>query len=241
LTGSAQVFDAACRQAGVIICEDMLEMFDLAEALGNQPLPKGNRVAIASGGGGFCVVTSEACAKAGLEVPVLHKKTQQELRKYVREFSPPLLNPVDLIARKTHLDYAAAIDVLAQQDYIDGLIIMPPYGGFHRTTPVDVMKSLVECCAIISDIPKKYGKPVLAFAMREYKTSGVFEILKRGNIPFFESPETCASAMKALVTYSRYRQSRRASKPAFETAHVINLDEDPANQDWLHRGAAEPD
>jgi acetyl-CoA synthetase (ADP-forming) len=207
LTGSAQVFDAACRQAGVIICEHMLEMFDFAEALGNQPLPKGNRVAIASGGGGFCVVTSEACAKAGLEVPMLRPETQEELRKHVREFSPPLLNPVDLIARKSHVDYAAAIDVLARQDYIDGLIVMPPYGGFHRTTPVDVMKSLVDGCAIIADIPRKYGKPVLAFAMREFKTQATFEILKRGDIPFFESPETCARAMKVLASYSRYRQS----------------------------------
>jgi len=208
LTGSAQVFDAACRQAGVIICENMLEMFDFAEALGTQPLPKGNRIAIASGGGGFCVVTSEACAKAGLEVPVLHADAQEELKKYVREFSPPLLNPVDLIARKSHVDYGAAIEVLAKQDYIDGLIVMPPYGGFHRTTPVDVMKSLVDGCALIADIPQKYGKPVLAFAMREYKTQATFEILKRGNIPFFESPETCARAMQALVSYSRYRQSR---------------------------------
>lgn len=211
LTGRAQVFDAACRQAGVIICENMLEMFDYAEALGNQPLPKGNRIAIASGGGGFCVVTSEACAKEGLEVPVLHAETQEELRKHVREFSPPLLNPVDLIARKSHFDYAAAIEVLAKQDYIDGLIIMPPYGGFHRTTPVDTMKSLVDCCAMIADIPKKYGKPVLAFAMREYKATATFEILKGGSIPFFESPETCASAMKTLVSYSRYRQSRGLS------------------------------
>ncbi|RJP18591.1 MAG: acetyl-CoA synthetase [Candidatus Abyssobacteria bacterium SURF_5] len=208
LTGSADIFDAACRQAGVIICENMLEMFDYAEALGNQPLPRGNRVAIASGGGGFCVVTSEACAKMGLEVPVLHSETQQELRKHVREFSPPLLNPVDLIARKSHLDYAAAIEVLAKQDYIDGLIIMPPYGGIHRTTPVDVMKSLVDGCAMIAEIPAKHKKPVLAFAMREYKSTATFEILKRGNIPFFESPETCARAMNALVLYGKHRRAR---------------------------------
>jgi acyl-CoA synthetase (NDP forming) len=49
---------------------------------------------------------------------------------------------------------------------------------------------------------------VLAFAMREFKTQAAFEILKRGDIPFFESPETCARAMSALVSYSRYRQSR---------------------------------
>lgn len=207
LTGSTDIFDAACQQAGVIICEHMLEMFDFAEALGHQPIPRGNRVAIASGGGGFCVITAEACAKAGLQVPVLSAEAQRSLREHVREFSPPLVNPVDLIARKSHLDYGVAIDILAQQDYIDGLIIMPPYGGFHRTEPVDTMKMLVDGCAMIGDIPRKYGKPVLAFAMREYKNTGTFEILKRGDIPFFESPETCARAMKALCSYGQYRRS----------------------------------
>lgn len=212
LTGSTGLFEAACRQAGLILCDHMLEMFDFAEALGNQPLPTGNRVGIASGGGGFCVVTAEACAKAGLQVPVLSKSAQAEIREYLFEFSPNPTNPVDLIARKGHLAYANAIEVIARQDYIDGLIIMPPYGKFSRDLSAEVMRDLVECCAIISDIPGKYNKPVLAFAMRDYNETAMYEILKRGNIPFFESPETCARAMKALSAYAQYRlETRKAA------------------------------
>jgi acyl-CoA synthetase (NDP forming) len=206
LTGSSQLFDAACKQAGVLVCDHMLEMFDFAEALGHQPLPAGNRVAIASGGGGFCVVTAEACEKVGLEIPVLDQEAQRAILEHVREFSPKPVNPVDLIARKSHLDYAAAIDVLARQSYIDGIIIMPPYGGFHRTSSPESMKQLVEGCSMIAEIPRKYKKPVVAFAMREYKETAMYEILKRGEIPFFESPETCARAMKALCSYADYRR-----------------------------------
>ena len=206
LTGSTQLFDAACRQAGIQICDHMLEMFDFAEALAHQPLPRGNRIGIASGGGGFCVVSAEACAKMGLEVPVLKKEAQREVLEHVREFSPSPLNPLDLIARKTHIDYAAAIEILAKQDYIDGLIIMPPYGRFHRSSSLETMKGLVESCSMIADIPQKYGKPVLAFAMREYKGTGTYEILKRGEIPFFEAPETCARVMKVLCSYGQYRR-----------------------------------
>lgn len=206
LTGSSTLFAAACRQAGVILCDHMLEMFDFAEALGHQPLPPGNRIGVASGGGGFCVVSAESCAKAGLEVPVLHEKAQAEIREHVFDFSPKPSNPVDLIARKGHVAYARAIEVLARQDYIDGLIIMPPYGRFSRELSPGVMKDLVESCAIISDIPAKYSKPVLAFAMRDYSETAMYEILKRGKIPFFESPETCARAMEALSTYARYRR-----------------------------------
>jgi acyl-CoA synthetase (NDP forming) len=207
LTGSTDLFAAACRQAGVIICDNMLEMFDFAEALGHQPLPAGNRVGVASGGGGFCVVSAESCAKAGLEVPVLDEKAQAEILEQMSPFSPKPLNPVDLIARKGHMAYAKAIEVIARQAYIDGLIIMPPYGRFSRELSPQVMKELVECCALISDIPQKYGKPVLAFAMRNYSETAMYEILKRGNIPFFESPETCARAMKTLSDYARRRRN----------------------------------
>jgi acyl-CoA synthetase (NDP forming) len=209
LTGSTQLFDAACRQAGVQICDDMLEMFDFADTLAHQPLPPGNRVGIASGGGGFCVVTAEACAKVGLEVPVLDEKAQSEVLEHVREFSPSPLNPLDLIARKSHLDYGAAIEILAKQDYIDGLIIMPPYGGFRHSSSLEAMKGLVECCVTIADIPRKYGKPVLAFARREIRHTATGEILSRGKIPFYESPESCARAMKALCLYGEYRRSHQ--------------------------------
>jgi len=209
LTGSTQIFDAACRQAGVLVCQDMLEMFDFADTLAHQPLPPGNRIGIASGGGGFCVITAEACAKAGLQVPVLDEAAQREVLQHVREFSPSPLNPLDLIARKSHVDYGAAIEILAKQDYIDGLIIMPPYGGFRRGSSLESMKGLVECCATIAEIPSKYQKPVLAFASREYRRTATYQILERGKIPFYESPESCARAMKVLCTYAGHHRSRR--------------------------------
>ena len=72
------------------------------------------------------------------------------------------------------------------------------------------MKGLVECCATIADIPRKYQKPVLAFATQDYRKTATYEILKRGEIPFFESPETCARAMKVFCAYGEYRRSREA-------------------------------
>lgn len=205
LTGSSDLFNAACRQAGIMICDNMLEMFDFAEALANQPLPPGNRIGIASGGGGFCVISAEACSKEGLEVPILDDQAREKIRKHVDDYSPEPTNPVDLIAVKSNVDYARIIEILAQQDYIDGLIIAPPYGTINRKLPLEMLNALVECCAIIGDIPRKYKKPVLAFAMREYSATAMYEILKRGNIPFFEAPETCARAMKALCFQGEMR------------------------------------
>jgi acyl-CoA synthetase (NDP forming) len=69
------------------------------------------------------------------------------------------------------------------------------------------MKGLVECCATIADIPRKYGKPVLAFGRPDLRNTATGEILSRGRIPFYESPETCARAMKVLCSYAEYRRA----------------------------------
>jgi acyl-CoA synthetase (NDP forming) len=46
LAASDVAVEALFRQTGVIPAETLAEMFDLAAALGSQPLPKGHRVAI---------------------------------------------------------------------------------------------------------------------------------------------------------------------------------------------------
>ncbi|MBW2085951.1 MAG: hypothetical protein JRI54_07995, partial [Deltaproteobacteria bacterium] len=98
IAGSDEVFEAICRQTGIIRTYDVSHAFDLAEALSKQPLPKGNRVAVVSSGGGHCVVTTDACGALGLEVPELDKETVQTLEKYLLPHAPPPTNPIDLAA-----------------------------------------------------------------------------------------------------------------------------------------------
>ena len=65
IAGNDKIFEALCRQAGLIRCYDPLHTFDMAVTLASQPLPKNNRVAIISGGGGYCVTMAEACVPGG--------------------------------------------------------------------------------------------------------------------------------------------------------------------------------
>jgi len=52
LAADDAVVDAAFRQAGIVRVTNVDEMFDVAMSFANMPLPKGNRVAIVSEGGG---------------------------------------------------------------------------------------------------------------------------------------------------------------------------------------------
>jgi len=74
LTSDIRVFDAVCRQAGIVNVDEPMELLDLGAAFSSLPLPKGNRAAIMTLGGGWGVVTADLCAQFGLEVPELSKK-----------------------------------------------------------------------------------------------------------------------------------------------------------------------
>ncbi len=203
LAGNDDIFDAVCRQTGAIRCFDFMEMFYMANNLCYQPLPQGNGVAILHGGGGFCVTATEACTRLGLSVPEMSAQAQEELREQMLPFSPPPLNPIDCIGRKNEDAYIRMIEIVARQDYIAGLIVMPPRDNFDRyTAPSEMMETLKQAEAIAT-IPKRYKKPIVV-AANEGRISGpIDEIFKRYHLLSFEDPVDCAKALWGMVKYSQ--------------------------------------
>ena len=123
IAGSDHVFGAICRQCGIIRVNDVEEMFDTAVALSSQPLPAGNRVGIVANGGGWGVLTADACIKAGLDVVALPEETLKALDKRL----PPWWNrqnPIDLAAGMSRGAFFKAVEILCQCPVVDGLIAL---------------------------------------------------------------------------------------------------------------------
>ncbi len=96
LGSDARVFDAVCRQAGIVKVEHPMDLLDLSAAFSSLPLPGGNRAAIMTLGGGWGVVTADLCAEFGLVVPDLPPETVSALDALL----PPYWsrsNPVDIV------------------------------------------------------------------------------------------------------------------------------------------------
>ena len=96
IAGSDLVYDAMFRQTGVIRTDEVEELFDVASALLRLPLPRGNRVAILTMGGGFGCVASDACERLGLNVAPLSQQTIERLNDILPERWPHS-NPVDTV------------------------------------------------------------------------------------------------------------------------------------------------
>ena len=127
MASNARIFNAACHQAGVILVKKPMDLLDLSAVFSALPLPKGNRVAIMTLGGGWGVVTSDLCAEYGLHLP--------ELTDYIVEkfdtMLPPFwsrANPVDLVGdRQPDLPFIG-LETLLQWDGCDAVIHLGIHG-----------------------------------------------------------------------------------------------------------------
>jgi acetyltransferase len=198
LAGSDEIFDAACRQAGIIRTRDVIHAFDIAEALSKQPLPRGNGVGIVSGGGGECVCSTDACNGYGLAVPELADEAVDALSAHLLPHAPKPKNPIDLAADPRHMTVAHISEFLARQPAIDAMIVRAPTWGIRPSS----VKEALNAADIISRIPERYGKPVIATALRRERSGVVYELMRERNIPTYEFPEEAARAIYGLFTYS---------------------------------------
>ncbi|MBW1709044.1 MAG: CoA-binding protein [Deltaproteobacteria bacterium] len=208
MAANDEIFEAICAQAGIIRCHDITDMFNISESLCYQPLPRKNKLAIISDGGGFNVITAQACSRMGLDVPEMTAETQDELREQMLPYGPPPVNPIDCIGMKSHEAYINIIEIVARQDYIDGLIIMPLTSQFNRETRTERMVQSLEFAERVAAIPEKFKKPVFLSNLKYWMAEPVYEVAKRYHIPYFDNPADCVKAMSGLVKYSEVRKRR---------------------------------
>ena len=149
--------------------------------------------------GGQCVVTSDSCAFLGLDVPVLDEATQQRLIPMLAPHAPRPRNPVDLAGdfRDVRL-FSQVADILAEQPYIDGLIVSGPggAGGDERTEAT---------AERMATIPERTGKPVVGVGMRRMADEISSRVFREHHVPSYETPEESARAMHALARYAAIR------------------------------------
>jgi acetyltransferase len=83
LTGSDDVLDAAFRRVGVLRVDEISEIFYIADVLGKQKLPKGNRLSIITNAGGQGVLATDALIRGGGELAPISSDTMDALNQFL--------------------------------------------------------------------------------------------------------------------------------------------------------------
>ncbi|MBU3917821.1 acetate--CoA ligase family protein, partial [bacterium] len=97
IASNTRVFNAACKQAGIVQVDKSRKLLDTVAAFASLPLPKGNKVAIMTLGGGWGVLTADLCSRVGLEIPDLSSAVIKNIDKSLPAFWSKS-NPVDIVA-----------------------------------------------------------------------------------------------------------------------------------------------
>lgn len=231
LASDAKIFNAAAHQAGIVVADQPMDMLDLSAAFSSLPLPRGNRVAIMTLGGGWGVVTTDICAENGLAIPDLSK----ELIDIIDKILPPYWshsNPVDLVGEFDPEIPTRAIEELAAWDGCDAVLHLGTIGRLSslKKMIIDVEKADPDADKkFLSMVPKlledfenqflvhtvrlmeKTGKPIIGVPlMQEENIHTVTEVEgSTYKAVSFLTPERAVKALSRLTSYSRWRERQK--------------------------------
>lgn len=192
LTGSYDVFDAACRRCGILVVERIDELFSMAEVLAKQPRPQGPRLAIVTNAGGPGVLATDALIHTGCQLAELAPHTRAALDQ-VLPASWSHDNPVDILGDANPERYAQTLELVARDPNNDGLlVILTPQA---MTDPTLVAEQLKRGATGRS-------KPILASWMGGANVEGGKHILNQAGIPTFSYPDMAVRAFAYMWQYT---------------------------------------
>lgn len=207
LAGSEQAYQAAFQQAGVLRAPDMASMFDMALALGYQPPLLNDRIAIITNAGGPGILATDALERSGMSLARLKVDTIQALERFLPD-AASAANPVDVLGDAKSDRYQFALDVVAKDPNVDGIMVV--------LTP-QAMTEISETARAIGELSQTIDKPVLACFMGEAKVEEGIRVLKEYDVPNYSFPERASLAFQAM---SQYRGITERSEPVYEKFDV---------------------
>jgi len=195
LAGSEKAFSAAFRQSGVIRAESIEELFNFARAFASQPLPQGPRLCSVTHAGGPGIIAADAVERSMVKMATLSPETIERLRAAL----PPvaaLYNPVDVIGDAKEDRYQAALDAVAADPNVDGVLAL--------TTP-QAMTENDKFAEVVGQTAKRTGKPFFTAFMGEASLEKARVILRNYGIPQYPYPEPAVKTFEAMVRYRQWQ------------------------------------
>jgi acyl-CoA synthetase (NDP forming) len=196
LAGRHEIYQGACRQAGLISVPSAGDLLDASKALAVCPFPDGPNIAILSGQAGPAMAASDVCQRAGLHLVPFAAQTQNKINALL----PPLAlrtNPVDMgpawydpSAIKGILE-AVLLDV-----HIHGILLFIMFASANAGALKGLAASLSK---------NNLAKPIISCIVAP---PGIWEedirqLEKEGGLVNYATPERAAKVMSYLVEARR--------------------------------------
>ena len=206
MAGEMKIWEAFCRQTGVVHVRSMDEWVDAIMAFCFLTAPTGKGVFLIGGGGGNSVSNSDLCIREGLDVPPLSEPTVAWLRQRGPAAGSIFGNPLDMWRVFSDPVYLIELLDLAYKDPCVGMIVVDRIitrKAYHIPESLDPNPQLI-------DFLKKegYQKPTVITVDSDggdldlaAKGTALRAEFCRAKIPAYPSLQRAAKALMHLHRY----------------------------------------
>ncbi|CAA2110542.1 acetate--CoA ligase family protein [Variovorax paradoxus] len=219
LAGADRMYDALFREVGVIRAQTFSDLLDLPAALVTGRRLTGRRVAVLTSTGGAGTLVADSLGTANFETPPPDEATAAALRALQSGDHAVLdRNPIDvtLAGLQPALLRGAIRSLLASPSY-DAVAVIVGSSGLAMP---DLMAS-----AIHDSLPGS-DKPLVVFVSPH--APGIASLLNRRGVPAFMAPESCTSALAAMLATAQWKEPAARIREA--AAAVSDLPEGALNE-----------
>jgi len=223
IAGALGIYQAVFRQAGMIEVSSTQGLVDCAKAFSLCPVPRSNRVAVLTRGGGWGVITADALEENGLLLPPLPGDLVEKLDRILPRYWSRG-NPIDMVAVVTAEPFMACLEILAQWEGVDAVLALGGRTGklamgSFRSQEVLSRLGIEETAlarmeatfsegqrkvnALLRQLMEQIGKPIISVTMGSNDGEPT-ESEERRTITY-PTPERAVRALAALWQYRRIK------------------------------------
>jgi len=214
LTGEDMIYDKAFKRAGMVRVDEIADLFNCAEVLGTQPLPRGPNLAIITNAGGPGVMATDAVIARGGKMAQLSPKTMETLNDVLPHFWSHG-NPIDILGDAKADRYKAVVEACLKDENVDGILII--YTAQAVGEPVEVAEAIAELVKGQS----YHNKTILTSFMGYGAVEEANRIFNQNNIPTYSTPE------QAVKTYMYMHQYKSNLELLYQTPEELPVDVAP--------------
>ncbi|MFJ9097576.1 GNAT family N-acetyltransferase [Streptomyces sp. NPDC102405] len=195
-------------QAGITATRSVGELLETAALLHSQSLPQGARVAIITNAGGAGVLAADACAEAGLSLPVPAPALVDDLLAVLPD-GAAVGNPVDATAAVTEEQLTDCLDRIMRYGGVDAVLVALVPTAVAAATGDDLVRALTSG-------PGRRAKPIVAVRLEQGLPVELLPATEDGTVPSYAEPQAAARALA--------HATRRAAWLARPAGTVPDLD-----------------
>ncbi|PIB12452.1 bifunctional acetate--CoA ligase family protein/GNAT family N-acetyltransferase [Vibrio rotiferianus] len=207
------IYDSAIRRTGMLRVGNTHELFAAVETLTHSVPLRGERLAIATNGGGPAVMAVDTLLERGGKLASLDEESVAQL-KAVLPSNWRGANPIDLAGDATKQRYVDTLNSLMNGDCADAILIM------H--SPSAVSDSLETANAVIEAIqnhPRHKHFNILTNWSGEQTSREARLAFTQAGIPTYRTPESAVVAYMHLVEYRRNQKQLMETPTTAEPLH----------------------